>query len=61
METAARIARGMTYKETAHELGISIRTVKAHMGRVYEKTGAASNAALALLMRGEGTPNTKVR
>ncbi len=60
-ETALRIARGMSYKETAYELGISIRTVKAHMSRVYEKTGAASNVALALLLRGNGPPRTKVQ
>jgi DNA-binding CsgD family transcriptional regulator len=60
-ETASCIARGMSYKETAYELGISIKTVKAHMGRVYEKTGAASNVALALLMRGEQGPTTKVQ
>jgi DNA-binding CsgD family transcriptional regulator len=52
-ETAAWISMGRSYKETAYGLGISIRTVKAHMGRVYEKTGAASNVALALKMRGE--------
>jgi len=60
-EAAACIARGMSYKETAYELGISIRTVKAHMGRVYEKTGAASNVALALLLRAGEAPTTKVQ
>jgi DNA-binding CsgD family transcriptional regulator len=50
-ETAALIALGMSYKEAAYELGITTRTVKAHMSSVYEKTGAASNVALALLMR----------
>jgi DNA-binding CsgD family transcriptional regulator len=53
-ETALRIAEGRSYKETAYELGITVRTVKAHMSKVYEKTGAASNVALALLIRGEG-------
>jgi DNA-binding CsgD family transcriptional regulator len=51
-ETAALIAEGRSYKEAAYELGITIRTVKAHMSKVYEKTGAASNVALSLLMRG---------
>jgi DNA-binding CsgD family transcriptional regulator len=60
-ETAERIALGLSYKETAYELGISIKTVKAHMSSVYEKTGAASNVALALLMRGLGRPSTKVQ
>lgn len=53
-ETALHIAGGESYKETACDLGISIRTVKAHMGRVYEKTGAASNVGLVLKMRAEG-------
>jgi Response regulator containing a CheY-like receiver domain and an HTH DNA-binding domain len=60
-ETAILIAGGMSYKESAYELGITLRTVKAHMSRVYEKTGAASNVALALLIRGDETPRTKVQ
>ena len=60
-QAAERIALGLSYKDTAYELGISIKTVKAHMGHVYEKTGAASNVALALLMRGQSVPNTKVQ
>ncbi len=66
-QAAILIAQGRSYKETAAELGISIKTVKTHMGRVYEKTGAASNVALSLLFRGamksgENSVNpTKVR
>jgi DNA-binding CsgD family transcriptional regulator len=60
-ETAALIAGGKSYKEAAYELGISIRTVKAHMGSVYAKTGAPSNVALALLIRGTGPSTTKVQ
>lgn len=60
-EAALRIAGGLSYKETAYELGITIRTVKAHMGHVYEKTGTASNVALALLLRGDGPSTTKVQ
>jgi DNA-binding CsgD family transcriptional regulator len=64
LQAALLIAGGMSYKETAAELGISIKTVKTHMGRVYEKTGAASNVALSLLFRGTGNSranHTKVR
>lgn len=50
-EAALLIGGGMSYKEAASELGISIKTMKAHMGKVYEKTGAPSNVALALLLR----------
>ena len=63
-QAAVLIAGGRSYKETAAELGISIKTVKTHMGRVYEKTGAASNVALSLLFRGTkqaGADHTKVR
>jgi DNA-binding NarL/FixJ family response regulator len=52
-EAASLIADGLSYKEAAFELGISIKTVKAHMSSVYEKTGAASNVALSLLLRGK--------
>jgi DNA-binding HTH domain-containing proteins len=61
LEVALRISSGRSYKETAYELGISIRTVKAHMTSVYAKTGAASNVALALQMKGENTHCTKVQ
>lgn len=60
-ETAALIAGGSSYKETAYALGISIKTVKAHMGRVYEKTGAASNVGLALLFKADSVSSTKVQ
>lgn len=60
-ETAAHIASGRSYKETAYDLGISIKTVKAHMSHVYEKTGAASNVGLALLFKAESSSSTKVQ
>jgi DNA-binding CsgD family transcriptional regulator len=61
LETASLIARGLSYKEVAYELGISIKTVKAHMGRVYEKTGAASNVGLVLLLGRDKPSSTKVQ
>ena len=60
-ETASLIAGGKSYKEAAFDLGISIRTVKAHMSRVYEKTGSGSNVGLVLLMRAERPSATKVQ
>jgi DNA-binding CsgD family transcriptional regulator len=60
-ETAALIAGGSSYKEAAYALGISIKTVKAHMGRVYEKTGAASNVGLVLLFKADSVSSTKVQ
>jgi len=64
MQAAVLIARGKSYKETAAELGISVKTVKTHMGRVYEKTGAVYNVALSLLFRETANSpanHTKVR
>ena len=63
-EAALLIAGGKSYKETAAELGISIKTVKTHMGRVYEKTGAVSNVALSILFHETmktSADHTKVR
>jgi DNA-binding CsgD family transcriptional regulator len=53
-ETAILISSGLSYKEAAYALGITLRTVKAHMGAAYGKTGTSSNVALALKMREEG-------
>jgi DNA-binding CsgD family transcriptional regulator len=69
-EVAACIAAGSSYKETAYRLGISIKTVKTHISRVYEKTGCGSNVGLSLLLRkaeagrepaesAKGAPHTK--
>ena len=66
-EVAALIAAGSSYKEAAYELGISIKTVKSHISRAYEKTGCRSNVERALLpgLRSNGgddsAPHTKVR
>ena len=38
---------GQTLRSIASRLGITERTVKAHVHRIYEKTGAANRAALA--------------
>lgn len=43
------VVRGRVNKQIAHELGISERTIKAHRGKVMEKTGAQSLAELAVM------------
>ena len=53
-EVALSIAGGSSYKETAYRLGISIKTVKTHMSKVYEKTRCRSNVELALLLKSDG-------
>lgn len=44
-EVLAAVARGERNKEIAHRLGISERTVKAHLDSVYNKLGVDSRAA----------------
>lgn len=52
-EVAALIASGSSYKECADRLCISIKTVKAHIAKVYRKTGTGDRVALVLLLRAE--------
>ena len=45
LEVLAAVARGERSKEIANELGISERTVKAHLASIYNKLGVDSRAA----------------
>lgn len=45
------IARGESNKEIARTLDITERTVKAHLGAIFEKLGARDRLHLALLIR----------
>jgi DNA-binding NarL/FixJ family response regulator len=49
-EIAELVAAGLANLEIAEKLGISERTVKAHLSTVYKKTGAGSRLNLALLL-----------
>jgi HD-GYP domain-containing protein (c-di-GMP phosphodiesterase class II) len=44
------VARGLTDKEVANELGISFRTVHAHNKNAYDKIGVSTRAAAALFL-----------
>lgn len=50
-EVAELVATGMTNLAIAFELDISERTVKAHIGSIFQKTGTDSRLKLALLMQ----------
>ena len=50
-EVAKEIEKGMSNKEIASALGITERTVKAHLSHVYEKLGVSDRLALAMLLR----------
>ena len=41
------IARGYTYKEIAHDLGISVKTVEAHVSAVLRKLQLSNRHELA--------------
>jgi DNA-binding NarL/FixJ family response regulator len=51
-EILQRVAYGATTKEVAHDLGISVHTVKTHLERIFEKLGANDRAqAVAIALR----------
>ena len=53
-EVVNLIARGYSYRETAHRLGISVKTLESHMGHIFEKLSVASRHELAALAYKEG-------
>ena len=50
-EVAQQIEKGLSNKEIAIALGITERTVKAHLSSVYEKLEVNDRLALAMLLR----------
>lgn len=50
---AALAAKGLSNKEIAAVMHISVHTVEAHLTRIYRKLGIRSRAALAQRLRGE--------
>ena len=50
---AEAVAAGKTNKEAARELGITERTVKAHLGAVFDKLGVRDRLQLVLLLSGK--------
>jgi DNA-binding NarL/FixJ family response regulator len=50
-EVLAALARGLSNKRIAFELGIAERTVKAHVGHILAKLGVPDRTAAALWAR----------
>ncbi len=50
-QVAKCVAAGLTNKEIAEEMDITVRTVKAHMTSIFNKTGLRDRVALALKYR----------
>ena len=51
-EVARRVAQGASNKEIAAQLDISERTVKAHLGAIFEKLGVRDRLQLLLRVNG---------
>lgn len=51
-EVAALLARGLSNKEIAEKLFISLATVKDHVHRILEKTGLPNRVAVASFLSG---------
>lgn len=64
-QVAALLATGATNQEIAHELGIAVRTVKAHCNRLYLRYGVKGNAhkrvRLAISMLGVQPRSAPIR
>lgn len=56
LQVAKAVAAGQSNKEVAEQLFISERTVKAHLGAVFEKLGVRDRVQLVLLMSSVPTP-----
>jgi DNA-binding NarL/FixJ family response regulator len=54
IQIVARVSRGATSQEIAHDLGISTRTVDSHLRRMFDRYGVVSRAELAVLAEREG-------
>jgi DNA-binding NarL/FixJ family response regulator len=62
-EVATLVAAGNRNRDVAAALFVSEKTVESHLGRIYDKLGVRSRAALAAIIAGEheGAPVTPVR
>jgi len=54
LEVLMRVAQGERSKEIAHRLGITERTVKAHLASIYNKLGVDSRAAAIAIAAQKG-------
>lgn len=50
-EVASLLAEGLSHKEIAEKLAITVRTIKAHSSAIYTKLNLKDRLALALLLR----------
>jgi DNA-binding NarL/FixJ family response regulator len=54
MEVLGLVAQGLSNLQIARELGLSVRTIEAHLTHIYNKLGVGSRTEAALLAQREG-------
>lgn len=54
MDVLALLPKGLTNREIGHELGITVETVKTHVGSILRKLGAVHRAEAAAIAAKEG-------
>lgn len=54
IEVAMRVAGGAENREIATDLGVSVRTVEVHVGRLFDKLGVRNRVELAVLVHRTG-------
>lgn len=60
-QVAEAVARGSTNKEIARVMGVTERTVKAHLSAIFEKLGVRDRMQLALVVNGVENPTDPPR
>jgi DNA-binding CsgD family transcriptional regulator len=56
-EVAAEVAKGLSNKQVAAALNISVRTVENHMRSIFAKLGVSSRTRLTAVFHGTSTPD----
>ncbi len=54
MDALRGLAEGKVYKQIAHELNLSVSTIRTHLHNVYRKIGAVDRAQAVLIARDRG-------
>ncbi|MEW5965931.1 MAG: response regulator transcription factor [Pseudomonadota bacterium] len=60
-QVAEAVARGATNKEIARVMGVTERTIKAHLSAIFEKLGVRDRMQLALVVNGVENPTAQPR
>jgi DNA-binding NarL/FixJ family response regulator len=61
MEVLCLVSQGLSNHQVAHELGLSVRTIEAHLTHIYNKLGVGSRTEAALLAQREGWISSESR